>query len=378
MASPDYSTMQHNVFGPIPLSSTSTHVPDEPQIEPNHTYLLSALNDANPPMLSVKPKPAALTAVTNGIGPIRPQEESGNNETDRTGFLFGRQFNDLGPVDEPTQELDTAQSALDQLFGEARPDTRTGEVDLSFIDPALSGPSIPPDNDHAVPDHPDNASHTNQGAKRKATSRANMLARGAACEFCKKRKLKCSAESPSCMACLRAGRDCIYSQKKQRSRVRVLEDRLMELEKRLGVQDEPVEVAQPDEVEVVNEQEQVRVTPATTVLDTPGSSLTAVGAVQWELFGGIHPATPDVGFTLESPDSSRLYEKGGSTSTKEPDLMTLADAAAADNVELVGPQGGTVARGYPWEGMSAEEIAIEMLRAVEGGKDTGEKLVIHL
>lgn len=69
--------------------------------------------------------------------------------------------------------------------------------------------------------------------KRKATSRANMLARGGACEFCKRRKLKCSAEEPSCAQCLKMRKECVYSQVKQRSRVRVLEDRLAELEKRL-------------------------------------------------------------------------------------------------------------------------------------------------
>jgi hypothetical protein len=69
--------------------------------------------------------------------------------------------------------------------------------------------------------------------KRKATSRINMLARGGACEFCKRRKLKCSAEEPSCAQCRKMGKECVYSQVKQRSRVRVLEDRLAELEKRM-------------------------------------------------------------------------------------------------------------------------------------------------
>ena len=69
--------------------------------------------------------------------------------------------------------------------------------------------------------------------KRKGSSRANMLTRGGACEFCKRRKLKCSAELPSCSACSRTGRECVYSQKRQKSRVKTLEDRLWELEKRL-------------------------------------------------------------------------------------------------------------------------------------------------
>ena len=70
--------------------------------------------------------------------------------------------------------------------------------------------------------------------KRKATSRANMLTRGGACEFCKRRKLKCSAEVPACAMCAKMGKECVYSQVKQRSRVRVLEDRLAELERRMS------------------------------------------------------------------------------------------------------------------------------------------------
>ena len=73
--------------------------------------------------------------------------------------------------------------------------------------------------------------------KRKATSRANMLPRGGACDFCKRRKLKCSAETPSCAVCLRSGRECVYSQKKQRSKVKMLEDRLLELERKLDQQE---------------------------------------------------------------------------------------------------------------------------------------------
>lgn len=73
--------------------------------------------------------------------------------------------------------------------------------------------------------------------KRKATSRAGMLARGAACDFCKRRKLKCSAETPSCATCLRSGRDCVYSQTKQRSKVKMLEERLAELERKLDQQE---------------------------------------------------------------------------------------------------------------------------------------------
>ncbi|WVN88083.1 uncharacterized protein L203_103282 [Cryptococcus depauperatus CBS 7841] len=80
--------------------------------------------------------------------------------------------------------------------------------------------------------------------KRKATSRANMLARGGACDFCKRRKLKCSAETPTCANCVKASRECVYSQKRQRSRVKVLEDRLQELERKLAAQQNLIENGQ--------------------------------------------------------------------------------------------------------------------------------------
>ena len=216
------------------------------------------------------------------------------------------------------------------------------------------------------------------GVKRKAgTPRINMLARGGACEFCKKRKLKCSAEQPSCLACVRAGKECIYSQKKQRSKVRMLEDRLAELEKKL---DEPlaelvaagaVGTALPDSTAAVE-------TPAQEFWDrlaqSHGMSATANGAVD----AGAQGAAPELGFTFgdmsnwaaEVNGLGDLDALGGlNGSSVETTLMTLADAAASDVIP---------AAGFAWEAMNEVDIASEIVKAVEGGKGVGEKIVGHL
>jgi hypothetical protein len=201
----------------------------------------------------------------------------------------------------------------------------------------------------------------NAGQKRRAgTSRINMLARGAACEFCKRRKLKCSAEYPVCAACKKGGKTCVYSQKKVRSKVRQLEDRLAELEKKL---DDPTISAE--------------MTPAPTPfpvtgLGDTGANSGLVGMVEtnppglefWERCAGVSDSTAETGFTFNAD-----LADWGLDQSLETTLMTLADAAASDVVP---------ATSFVWEGMEEVEIASEIVKAVEGGKGVGEKIVGHL
>lgn len=70
--------------------------------------------------------------------------------------------------------------------------------------------------------------------RRTGSSRSKMLHRGGACDSCKRRKAKCTAETPACSSCLKSGRECVYSQPKQGDRLRTVEARLAELEERLS------------------------------------------------------------------------------------------------------------------------------------------------
>ena len=206
--------------------------------------------------------------------------------------------------------------------------------------------------------------------KRKATSRINMLARGGACEFCKRRKLKCTAEMPTCAACARAGRECVYSQTKQRSRVRVLEDRLLELEKKLDTAPEDSSATPslppsmpPDAIHVGRQEDE----PADAFL----SSMTMPDSIMSLLNQPPSYPTPHSSSGVSAyptpTDGFRLPSAGDLLKSGEPDLMTLADAAAADMRE-----------GRPWEGMLPSDIADAIMKGLEGGKGIGEKIIAHL
>jgi hypothetical protein len=206
--------------------------------------------------------------------------------------------------------------------------------------------------------------------KRKATSRANMLSRGGACEFCKRRKLKCTAELPACAACIRAGKECVYSQKKQRSRVRVLEDRLMELERKLekgdtgangtaGAASGSVPSADPSTVNSLSGPV-TWISPLTSV-ESPSHALD----LGRDNLGGFANVPSDLGFTLPGFELQFVLDKRA-----EPDLMTLADAAAADV--------RTVRETYEWENMTTDQIAGEIIKGIEGAKGVGEKIIVHL
>ncbi|KAK4684956.1 hypothetical protein P7C73_g5204, partial [Tremellales sp. Uapishka_1] len=143
---------------------------------------------------------------------------------------FPRQFStatSTSTSDPTLQQRHETASALDHLFSQH-------DEQYLPLDPTLSNAHLEPTS-HIEADLSPSQDPGSQSPprKRKATTRINMLTRGGACEFCKKRKLKCSAETPSCASCRRSGRECVYSQKKQKSRVKVLEDRLVELERKL-------------------------------------------------------------------------------------------------------------------------------------------------
>ncbi|KAJ9107299.1 hypothetical protein QFC21_000749 [Naganishia friedmannii] len=61
------------------------------------------------------------------------------------------------------------------------------------------------------------------------------LRRGDACLFCRKRKLRCDALKPSCNQCIRARRElCEYDQGKPKSKVKILEAKIAELESQMS------------------------------------------------------------------------------------------------------------------------------------------------
>ncbi|ORX37628.1 hypothetical protein BD324DRAFT_622673 [Kockovaella imperatae] len=56
------------------------------------------------------------------------------------------------------------------------------------------------------------------------------LKRGDACLYCRKRRIKCSAEKPTCAHCRKGKRECVYDTGKPVSRVKQLEEKVAELE----------------------------------------------------------------------------------------------------------------------------------------------------
>jgi hypothetical protein len=185
--------------------------------------------------------------------------------------------------------------------------------------------------------------------KRPGTSRQHMLTRGGACEFCKRRKLKCTAEMPQCAACRRSNRECVYSQKKQRSRMKLLEDKVNELENKLaaGPREAPV---QPHD-----------------------GLFTAQGVQAHAMQHDAPSAGVELAFLgLGEHSSLTLADMSltpGGKHNEEPDLMTLADAAAADTDGRM-----------PWDGMEPQAIADEIVKAIIGHErgGVGEKICAHL
>jgi hypothetical protein len=243
-------------------------------------------------------------------------------------------------------DTEATENALNQLFNPVTDDIPLDPTLASTIDAQQEQPERTSQDPEIGPET------SEAGTKRKASSRADMLARGGACDFCKRRKLKCSAEIPSCAACLRSGKECVYSQKRQRSRVKLLEDKLVELERRLGqhrpgVSENDGSLPPLDPDAAFTEQ----VDP--NLLETPS----------------YHYGVPHINSTFNLPeydvDHTAAEPESVVHKPAEPDLMTLADAAAGQD--------------WPWEGMAPEAIARELIAAVEGTKGgLGDKMISHL
>lgn len=340
------------------------------------------------------------------LGPIEPPHDHKEPS---------KYHNDAGDFPEPfyeegeghrskTEEEDT-QNALNQLFpqvpaGPAEHEQEHGnadgmnaeaeaEAELQMqmqLDPTLASEIEAQHQQHEADQHRERSRYrqkrdtgsasatatatpppASSGTKRKATSRADMLARGGACDFCKRRKLKCSAELPSCLVCRRAGHECVYSQKKQRSKVKLLEERLLELERKLDGgqhQHQAASVSSATQVPALDQDLPGSVDASTTVLDTPSYHYGIP-----HIDSTFHLSDDEVDPNLD-PEITAAHAQDESGTTKdgnmhEPDLMTLADAAAG--------------RDWPWDGMSSEAIARAILASVlETAKGVGDKIISHL
>jgi hypothetical protein len=265
------------------------------------------------------------------------QLDSVDNASPRQETAYDPSFFPQYPEGDNQQiENEATANALNQLFN---PDAQ--EPLDSTLASTIDAQQRPPTEDHSVEDGEGNL---NKHGKRKATSRVNMLARGGACDFCKQRKLKCSADLPACAICARNNQICVYSQKKQRSKVKILEDRLAELERRL----QPGPSGEIIDQQGVNFVDSVE----STLLETPT----------------YHYGVPHVNSTFNLPEydvDQHPTEPELVHQAPEPDLMTLADAAAGQD--------------WPWEGMAPESIAREILISVEGIKGgLGDKIISHL
>ncbi|KAK8864197.1 hypothetical protein IAR55_001443 [Kwoniella newhampshirensis] len=285
----------------------------------------------------------------NWLGPLPSQTDSSRDA--ETESALKTLFGEAASTDHSHQEPTLASASGDRDIGSRLETGHQGQEQLNNLAAVAQEGSVPID--PALADSPtptSSAAGGNSGApvKRKASSRANMLARGGACEFCKRRKLKCSAEEPTCANCAKIGRECVYSQKKQRSRVKVLEDRLQELEKRLDHQNNHPSAG-------------TGTSGTDDLLQTPEQDGVGVG--------GTGPGVYDDTFTLSSFDLGLTPDK-----RFEPDLMTLADAAAADTSVDAAGQGST----FPWENMTPEAISNEIVKAISGEKGIGEKILSHL
>ncbi|AAW41429.1 conserved hypothetical protein [Cryptococcus deneoformans JEC21] len=291
--------------------------------------------------------------------------------------LFGEGA-DVQALQEPPNQINTLAegAAVAETGGVLGGDTTRSDNEALAIDPSLSEQAAPaPKDSTETPDDRSrspssgNHHHHHPAVKRKATSRAGMLARGGACEFCKRRKLKCSAELPACANCVKSGKECVYAQKKQRSRVKVLEDRLQELEKRL-------EQGQAGAASASGGDSGAHA--ASSVYTAPslgsggGSELTVEQTLVHNVDPSLLPPSEyDEAFILHDFDSFADMRK--QETQLEPDLMTLADAAAADT-----PAAAAAETNDPWAKMSPEEIVKEIIKVATGGKGEGERIISHL
>lgn len=260
-------------------------------------------------------------------------------------------------------------AAMDgQQDGERPLTLSSAEVPMSSGSPsALATGSTDPNAEHG---------HGQVRAKRPGTSRQHMLTRGGACEFCKRRKLKCTAEMPQCAACRRSNRECVYSQKKQRSRMKLLEDKVSELESRLAEKPRGGSVADDassSSPAVVTGVHNASVGVPIALPPHPEGLFTAQHQQHQQQQQEAPSAGVELAFLgLAEHSSLTLADMSltpGGKHNVEPDLMTLADAAAADTEGRM-----------PWDSMEPQLIADEIVKAIIGHErgGVGEKICAHL
>ena len=109
---------------------------------------------------------------------------------------------------------------------------------------------------------PVNGTHQNEDqGKPQSTNDAVPRPKRIACILCRKRKLKCDGNKPSCGTCSRLGHTCEYSEERKKSGpkrgyVKLLEARLKQVENLLETRDapEPSETTNPDRISMPQEQ----------------------------------------------------------------------------------------------------------------------------
>jgi hypothetical protein len=125
-----------------------------------------------------------------------------------------------------------------------------------------------------------------------------------ACILCRKRKLKCDSNKPSCGTCSRLNHHCEYSEERKKSGpkrgyVKLLEARLKQVENMLESRDTPAENGQRRTQSTTNAQVPFVPMPS---MDVPnGSDATMTGMLQDQTF--TDPALTDMGdFGMSSND----------------------------------------------------------------------------
>nr|XP_019010723.1 uncharacterized protein I206_04025 [Kwoniella pini CBS 10737]OCF49504.1 hypothetical protein I206_04025 [Kwoniella pini CBS 10737] len=343
-----YNPKYDSVLGPMREPSPP------PSSENPFSHDASFLSQLDPSRVDVADTEAALTHL---FGDVVNQAQQDDHTTSQAEDGVNKQEMQIGLTDhqlqaeQSTPTLANQEVTTTESLPLSTPEGGESDANHILIDPSLADSETGSAEPTSLPGVP---------VKRKATSRANMLARGGACEFCKKRKLKCSAEVPSCSNCSKVGKECVYSQKKQRSRVRVLEDRLQELEKRLDPKNTTSNTANESPIQQVN--------------ITSNNNSTTNGNTDSTYDPTDYPTLSTFEFDHHLEDPSNANPVGVDLGL-EPDLMTLADAAAAD----------TSVEYQSWQGLSPELIVGEIIKAVSGGsvpgsdgKSVGEKIVSHL
>lgn len=125
-----------------------------------------------------------------------------------------------------------------------------------------------------------------------------------ACILCRKRKLKCDGNKPSCSTCSRLGHTCEYSEERKKSGpkrgyVKLLEARLKQVENLLETRDAP----DPDRISIPPDQvpppvdNSMHIDPAfddPAINNIPDFAFTTSDDFSWEMIGlGLEEALPN-------------------------------------------------------------------------------------